>query len=512
MREVTAKSMKLGRDLDGMLSEALERDLLIRIGWGRGGDEKPKSGEIGAISHLPSKSRVLLLGDLGECAGIMNNGGTFTLQGSSTSMLGAFQRDGRIVVEKDVGNRLGRRMTGGFITVQGSAGDEIGACMSGGTVIVRGHAGKRCGAGMSDGTVVVLGSVGSEPGVGMTGGRVVIAGSCPPPGEGAAMRGIETTEITQLAEYLEPLGLTLEEDALVLVPSDSSSGATEMPDSSVAEGFESIALVPSTSDRLPEHSPLDPYTLLMPLGSKEGGLLFPIPWLVESDSADTWQGMASTQPALVRTSPRECDLILVGESNLVDCADWLGNCAGVVLDLADMPPLNDAEIEAILVSITCKMDDESMILLRDRVDRVDHLFRLVVDLDLDGAVIDTAAPGGSRAASALPRIGLAARAMNLTEQGRHLLIEMDEAPSAEDMLIAVAAGCPIIVAPPPEDSLEETLVWLDSTVRGWMRELGLDGLEKLSRRNLRALDYDTASISGLRLIGYDRALPMWLGN
>jgi hypothetical protein len=45
-----------------------------------------------------------------------------------------------------------------------------------------------------------------------------------------------------------------------------------------------------------------------------------------------------------------------------------------------------------------------------------------------------------------------------------------------------------------------------------MRELGVDGLEKVTRRNLRALDYDTAAISGLRLVGYDRPLPMWLGN
>jgi len=59
MREVTVKSIKLNRDLDGMLSEALERDLLVRIGWGRGGDEKPKKGEIGAITHLPPKPRVL---------------------------------------------------------------------------------------------------------------------------------------------------------------------------------------------------------------------------------------------------------------------------------------------------------------------------------------------------------------------------------------------------------------------------------------------------------------------
>ena len=58
MREVAAKSMKLARDLDGMLDEALERDLLIRIGWGRGGDEKPKSGEIGlSLIHISEPTR-----------------------------------------------------------------------------------------------------------------------------------------------------------------------------------------------------------------------------------------------------------------------------------------------------------------------------------------------------------------------------------------------------------------------------------------------------------------------
>ena len=53
MREVTAKSIKLNRDLEKMLAEALERDLLVRIGWARNGDEKPKNGEIGVITHLP---------------------------------------------------------------------------------------------------------------------------------------------------------------------------------------------------------------------------------------------------------------------------------------------------------------------------------------------------------------------------------------------------------------------------------------------------------------------------
>ena len=113
MRDITAKSVKLNRDLDKMLEQALERELLVRIGWDKQGDEKPKNGEIGVITHLPEKSRVLLLGDLGECAGAMNNGGTFTLQGGCSSMLGAFQKSGRITIEKDAGDRVGHRMTGG---------------------------------------------------------------------------------------------------------------------------------------------------------------------------------------------------------------------------------------------------------------------------------------------------------------------------------------------------------------------------------------------------------------
>jgi hypothetical protein len=45
-----------------------------------------------------------------------------------------------------------------------------------------------------------------------------------------------------------------------------------------------------------------------------------------------------------------------------------------------------------------------------------------------------------------------------------------------------------------------------------MRELGIDGIEAINRKNLRAMDYDTAAITGLRLIGFDRPLPIWLGN
>ena len=90
MREITEDSVKLNRQLDRYLERALEENKPVKIGWGQAGDERPKSGEIGVITHLPKGARVLCLGDLGECSGSMNRGGTFTLQGSAGSLFGSF--------------------------------------------------------------------------------------------------------------------------------------------------------------------------------------------------------------------------------------------------------------------------------------------------------------------------------------------------------------------------------------------------------------------------------------
>ena len=513
MRDITAKSVKLNRDLDKMLEQALQRDLLVRIGWGKQGDEKPKNGEIGVITHLPENSSVLLLGDLGECAGAMNDGGTFTLQGGCSSMLGAFQKSGRITIEKDAGDRVGHRMTGGEIIVQGSVGDETAAEMKGGFVIVRGHAGLATGAAMNGGTVVVLGNTGNDPGRGMVGGRVIISGSCPPPGEGATMRSIESSEVEELAEHLEPLGLYIDSDALVIVPSEDGPPQAELPETSITEGFEGITLVPSAKDRLPAHSQIDTSSPIHPAGQEENATIIPLPWIIQSESMTGMEGSYTTnQPGLVTSKPRLNDLMLITEENLLEAAGIIQNCSGMVLDLTKMPAINDAEIEALLVSLYSRMKDDSLVFLKDSISRVEHLFRLVVDLDLDGALVDVASSGGSRAAAALPRIGLVAQAMNLPKQGRKILLQINEAPSAEDLLIAVGAGCSAIIAPPPNDDVETALTWIDGTLRGWMLELGINNLSELTRRNLRALDHDTAAISGLRLIGYDRPLPMWLRN
>ena len=131
------KSIKLNRDLDKMLAQAIERDLLVRIGWGREGDEKPKNGEIGALSMLPENSRSLLLGELGEGAGLLNRGGTATIQGTVSSSAGGWMSSGRLVIEKDAGSRTGFYMSGGSIVVHGSVGN-FGGSKFGNVVVLSG--------------------------------------------------------------------------------------------------------------------------------------------------------------------------------------------------------------------------------------------------------------------------------------------------------------------------------------------------------------------------------------
>ena len=513
MREQTARSVKLNREIARMLPEAMDKDRLVKIGYGSGGDTKPRDGDFGVLTYLPKGSRVLLLGNLGECVGAMNRGGTLNIEGSCESMLAAFQSDGRVVVERDVGDRLAMNMKGGSVTVMGSAGKDACAGMNDGIVVVRGQASSGAGSGMLGGTLVIMGSVGPNPGLGMKGGRVIIAGSCPPPGKGSTMRSITGKEVIELEEFLEPLGLSLEEDALVLIPNKESSIGGIRPKRWVSEGFDGIGISPSNSDRIPDFSIIDTSVSIIPVGSDEEGLILPIPWIIRSTSGLNYPEGEIRIPSIVDTEPNEGDLLIIGEKELGKFPDNARGVSGIILDLQSLPPMNDAEIEAILVSLSSHLSSSSLILLRDGADRTESLFRLVVDLDLDGAIVSVATPGGGRASAALPRIGLASRAMGLDNQGRIIGIELEKQPSAEDLIIVRASGCSFVVGPIDEgigiSAIVETIM---PELEGLMKETGLLNFDGVGRRILRAKNMETAAISGLRLTGFERPLPMWLGN
>ena len=98
----------------------------------------------------------------------------------------------------------------------------------------------------------------------------------------------------------------------------------------------------------------------------------------------------------------------------------------------------------------------------------------------------------------------------MNESGKIVILEIDFEPDAKDLLIAVASGCSAVVAPISGGTISSKIGEVTNELRWWMKDIGISRIERIGRRNLRANDYDTAAISGLRLIGYDRPLKMWL--
>ena len=60
IEEVVASSMSINSRLPAQLEKALERNIVLRIGWTTNGDPVPKDGELGLCPNLPKGSKILL--------------------------------------------------------------------------------------------------------------------------------------------------------------------------------------------------------------------------------------------------------------------------------------------------------------------------------------------------------------------------------------------------------------------------------------------------------------------
>ena len=522
MVDEVAKSLKLNQNLSNNLPKAIEMDRAIKIGWGAQGDAKPKEGEIGIAMHLPAGARIRLLGNLGDFTAACCNGGTFTLEGNALGWFGAFSTDGRLVVERDAGIRCGHGMSGGRLFCQGSVGDEVGGALNGGTIVVRGHAGQRAGIGMKDGIIIIVGDCKGDAGQGMTGGRIVVDGRCLPEGEGANQRGLTKAEHKEINAILKEHDLSVSEDAVVIEADENRVIESTPPVQTVWGDFSEIGLVSGEVPMDPSN-PIDVVTLLT-RGEEDDGIVFPLPVLIEMESgkgmAGTW---LSSQPCLVSENPRAIDLVRIDASNLSAADELLGGAAGAILDLDMLPPLHDGEILALMTGLRTHLGVDKPLAIAGRVDRVSNLHRMLRDQPLDGVLVRLASGLGMAAPAALPRIGLSARDAGVSDQ-LHIL-DIPWTATADDAAISAAAGCGIIRVNPfagEEDvpstqkaratALEAWLAEFASQLRGRMTDLGVDALERLNRGNLRALEHDTAAQSGLRLAGYDRPLPQWMGQ
>ena len=516
--DITQKSIRLTRDVAKMLDQAIQLDRALKIGWGRDGDERPKKGETGVMTHLPAKLKMRLLGELGDLVGCANLGALLQIEGKTGDMAAAFQKDGKTIIEKGTGDRVALGMTGGTVIVRDDAGSEAGESMTDGLLIIRGMVGDKIGTGMIDGTIVALSNVENDAGAGMIGGRIVVDGRVRSVGAGAQSRDIEADELVELNDLLEPHGFKLTMDATVIEADSEEHVGAEPPEISSKGKFEGLRLCPHGTPLAPSSVVELASEIKMP-GVASGVNLRNI-WMPTIEKGPSKAGSAlEGQPCLVDASPRENDFLRIHEGNFLALRTELSNAGGAVIDIPSFPSLNESGVHAMAAIAIGFLPVDSPVLLMDDVDQIDRLLRMVGELGLAGAIVDVRTIGAAPAISALPTVGMA----RSKQQGSmSVLLKTDWTPSPSEALMTIAAGLNGIVAEafigdesPPTGvkkiatELDGKLSSMEDRARGWMQSMGVSSTDLLQRHHLRATTNEAAVLSGLRLDGRRQPLPMW---
>jgi len=156
-------------------------------------------------------------------------------------------------------------------------------------------------------------------------------------------------------------------------------------------------------------------------------------------------------------------------------------------------------------------------MLIGEVNAVERLHLAAASAVVDGVISRVADASGMPAVAALPQTGRSAGSADLFASGIAVGYSLPWSATGNDLVIACAAGGSFVITSPPDEAgtSEKFNSWLEGLhceLRGEMVRLGCDSIDKFGRRNLRALDHETASISGLRLSGYGRPLPHWFAS
>ena len=516
--DVVARSFNINNKLGPKLEAAAEQNAILRIGWTNAGDPVPKNGELGLCPGIPSGAKIRALGTLGSWTAAFGKGGIFTIQGDVGSFLGAANNGNQITCERSAGNYAGFAMSSGKISILDGCGDDLGSCMSGGLLVVRGNAGLRVGGGMTGGIIVVDGDIGNDPGAGMTGGKIIVNGRCPNPPEGVLLRPITDSELVELNKEIDDKNFQIPNDSVCL----ESSGEQKNDNHSVvsAGDLSMIGLVPSGQARNMFYSTCDTVALLGERAESNTPIALPLPILPQISDGNILVNkkksskLIETLPFIVKHNPRTVDFISVEMNNLTHCTDALSSSGGAIVNLMKMPSMDAEEIDGMLVAIRSLLGQEKPFGFADGVGRIEALHKSSSYHNADISICIIEDESGISESASLPLIGRSNKA-NLENTYTDSGIELGFSANAEDIAKLRASGLKFVCCSSPSDSYDEISNWLDeiqSKLSTILQNLGLESIDSLSRQNLRALDYETAAVSGLRLSGYERPLPHWFAR
>jgi hypothetical protein len=225
---------------------------------------------------------------------------------------------------------------------------------------------------------------------------------------------------------------------------------------------------------------------------------------------DSGKGANILHPCLVKSEPRNIDILLLDTENLTMAGEWLSIAAGFAIDLSTIPPLNAEAMEGLLVALRSMCGLDTPFFLIHNLSHTEYLHQTAKLHGADAAISRLDDGTGIPAAAALPIIGRAATGiLDGTDCGAAIILPW--VADHDDLAIVSASGIGFAISK-PKDDLEQWMSSLEAGLTNHLSRAGLASIDELSRSNLRANDYNTAAISGIRLAGYDRPLPHWFAR
>ena len=520
--DAVQRSLNINAKLGPRLEAAAQQKAILRIGWTNAGDPVPKNGELGLCPGLPQGARIRALGVLGSWVAAFGMGGSFTLQGDAGGFLGAGNNGTSIRCEQLAGDYVGFRMVDGDITVLEGVGHDAGAMMQGGRLVVRGPAGARVGGGMSDGLIVIHGDVGPDPGAGMAGGLIVVNGRCPSPPPGVMLRPLNAKEVKQINSDIGDESMHVPSDAVCLCAGPHATEVEGMGRMVSAGDLSSVGLTSHTQAALPTYATVDTVALV---GNTDdvNALALPMPMIphlppgLERSSAepsDTATGVMDRHPMLVHASPRNVDILVADEDNLSTLAKELPHSGGIAIDLDRLPAMTPEQLDGLLVAMKSLAQERAPTALIQGIGRVQSLHRSSVHHGVHLALARIEDGSGISEAAALPLIGRSSKE-HLTGSSTQCGALLGFAATGHDLAVLLASGVGVVASEVPMADAEDVALWLSGTqtdLADELRRIGVASVDLLQRHHLRALDTETAAVSGLRLAGYGRPLPHWFAR
>ena len=186
----------------------------------------------------------------------------------------------------------------------------------------------------------------------------------------------------------------------------------------------------------------------------------------------------------------------------------------MVIDMMGLPSMNSEEIDGMLVSLRSLLGQDKPFGFSSGVGRIDYSHKTSAYHRADMAISSIEDGTGISEPASLVLIGRSNKA-NLQDYYTESAINLGFSANADDIVKFCAAGLKLVCCAAPAEGGPEINNWLNEIhveLSKTLQRIGLESIDSLSRQNLRALDYETAAVSGLRLVGYERPLPHWFAR